>query len=304
MEDIGRGIRGDLREGNQSLFQIDSGIQTSNRSLVGIDRGVGLANRRLSSIDRGVHQGNKLLTGIGFQVGHLEESLLGSLGELGYEISGLSDQVAQSSMQVLDALGGFEDVFLWSHQKNMASQRRILYAIQNPISMQATNIWTLGERARKVGDYDRAISLYQQSLTIDPTSPRTYFSVAMIALERGDAELAKGFLDSAIAYAGDEPELKALIMMYYAKIEKFDGDPEKALYRHEKAFETYKYNLEIWFELAVSYIEKGEMDKALYFVRNLLVAARKMNPGYVYKVIATPQFFPILDEIRNILATL
>ncbi len=254
-----------------------------------------LANSTLSSIDAGV-------TGTNEKLDHFEQEVCSVLGDIGVDISHLTHEVVQTRVAIIEKIQQLGDMFLWAHRENMWIQRaqlgtnqQILFALERPAQTKAYELWTIGEKYRRIGGLEEAIELYKESLDSNPFESRNYFSEALIHLNSGNAESAKKLLSITTERAIDQPKIQAYTHMHFAKILMYEGDFNQAWTILVKALDLDATNLEIWYTLALCAIRLGNSKLALKCVTDLL----SKKPKYAYKITIESAFAPIMPQIRQ-----
>ncbi len=241
--------------------------------------------------------GNRLGAVSIHKLGDIQQALFSGFAELGSGIAQLSHQLAASTLAITEQLRGFEDVFLWAHQQQSAQLQRITERLENPVGTRSAELWRLGEVARRASHPDHAKRLFQQCLDENPTFARSYYSLAMIALDNGHAGDAKKSLTLAIDYAFPEPKLQAAFLLMMGKITRMEGNINEALTFGMRSFSADHLNLETWYELACMYAHIGNHEKVIYFLRNLIAVAQKKQHGYVARIVTTPVLFPYVSHL-------
>lgn len=275
-----------LMQRNEALHHL--AVAADELSL--INTGIGTANRSLVSINKGV-------VGVNYNIAHLEDSLCKSLGELGFGIAGIGNELVTTRIAIVNALSDLQEIFLWAHREQMWVRKQILYVLQNPIKTQAYEAWAIGEKCRITDNMKDALRMYEKSLDLNPTESRNYFSLGLIHLNTEDAKGALDYFNTAATYSTDDPKMQAYYLMHLAKIEMFEKHYDKAKAILENAAELDITNLEVWYDLAICCIKLNDHKKAVYYVKNLLYA----NPHYGFKILGNPEFAPIMSQIMKIL---
>lgn len=250
-----------------------------------------------------LHGSNVLLGDISGQIGSLEQSLLQSLGSVGRSIDVLTNQLVTSTCQILDTLGEFQAVFVWAHRQQLRVLHSIDYALAHPLEMRTRELWQRGEHARIAGLPDDAAVYFQQCLSSDPAFSYTYYSLACLALDKGDVSKARAHLKHGLAYARGNTVLESRFYLLKGMIayhrQSFEATEKHLLAAHA----ADPRNLDVWFGLGLLYARVGSLKKAFYYVSNLMYAARAKQPLYVYRVLATPEFFPLYDRIAQFMSS-
>ncbi|MBI5152358.1 tetratricopeptide repeat protein [Candidatus Peregrinibacteria bacterium] len=255
-----------------------------------INTGIGTANRSLTEINEGI-------AGVNYNIANLEDSVCKSLGELGFGITGIGNELITTRIAIVDALSDLREIFLWAHREQMWVRKQILYVLQNPIKIEAYETWGIGEKCRVVGNTKDALRMYEKSLGLNPAESRNYFSLGLIHLNLGETQNALDYFNTASTYSADEPKLQTYFLMHLAKIEIYEKHYDKAKSILENALNLDITNLEIWYDLAICCIKLNDHKKAVYYVKNLLHA----NPQYGFKILGNPEFAPIMERINKIL---
>lgn len=94
--------------------------------------------------------------------------------------------------------------------------------IRSPIQTRADEEWQIGERCRLAGDAFNAVRFLEKSQNENPSDPKTYLSLANVALDFGAFDRAITFLNNGLRYVDDNPLLqmkmiRCLAEAYYRK---------------------------------------------------------------------------------------
>ncbi len=262
----------------------------SNRLIKGLNRSLDLST---AILDRDLKK--------------MKKSLAVALGDIGIGIEGLTDEVIKTRLAVVQTLQDSQSIFLWSHREQMWQRQQTLDVLRSPRRTAAREAWQIGEICRQAGDTAEALRMYLESLRINPSEARNYVSVGLLSLDLGAVDKARTQFAQGARYAG-EPSIKATALMYLAKADLFEQDFSKAKSSLELALQSDVTNLEVWFDLAICEIKSNNREKALYYIRNLLLVPTRVKgkraraaAEYALKIVAETAFQPILPEIREIM---
>lgn len=249
--------------------------------------------------DQFLFEGNQIAQAGNAKLDAINGALLSGFGEIGAGISALTAQQVASTAALIHQMRGSEDVFLWAQREQHSQLRSAIHTLQNPRAAQSLESWRIGETARQAGRFQVAQVVFQQSLEANPTNARSYYSLAMMALDQQSPDLAGPLLDEAIAFSVSEPRFHAALLLLRGKIDRMNGNMPHALRFVFASLSENNTNLEAWYELAVIYAMMGDNGNALYCVRNLATAARKRSLEYMAKIFSNPilfKFIPYLSQ--------
>lgn len=311
LENLDNSARTAFHQRNAELDKLGQSLMSqrvANIQLAGIGNQVETMNGNIiktaSDFNKSTRLSSAIISG---NISELKESLVAALGDISFDIGDLSNEVANTRLEVIEELQNSQAIFLWSHREQMWVRKQILDVLQKPRQTAAREAWQIGEKCRLAGHINEAVRMYRESIHIDPSEARNYISLGIINLNNGNVDTAKQFFMYGASYATDS-SLKGNAIMYLSKIEMFEKDYPHAKETLEKALYIDITNFEIWFDLAICEMKMGNKEKALYYVKNLLYAPlhvprNRMNEAaqYAIKIIAESSFTPIMEDIRKIM---
>lgn len=280
------------RESNKQLRVGNALAEEGNSNLSGINMALATGNQLAAAGNNLASLGNNRLE-------RIEGTLIACLGEIGVDISDLSSQLIASTMAIVDQLRSSQDIFMWAHREQTKYFREILFTLRHPVQARSLDLWVLGEKARIAGHPEHAKKLYENSLLENPTLARSYYSLGLLALKEETFDVAESHFRYGIDYSRGEPKLQSIMLLLLAKMERMKNNLPNALILAEYSHASDKFNLETWYELALVHTLSGHDGKALFYLQNLLRAARRAQSPFLQKVLATPAFFKFINEITS-----
>ncbi len=113
---------------------------------------------------------------------------------------------------------------------------------------------------------EKAMSLIEILLLIEPHNPDLLFLKGEIFLSQGKTEEARGLFDKVVENESNNSEIYLDIAYIY--IEKMDFETATSFL--EKGFNIHPQNTDIWFELAFCYEQTGDRQAAIGIYNNIL----------------------------------
>jgi tetratricopeptide (TPR) repeat protein len=128
------------------------------------------------------------------------------------------------------------------------------------------------------GQYDQAISQYNQAIAINPTFASAYFSRGVAyAQSRGQYDQALSDFSKAIEISPQFAKAyKDRGFAYYKK-----GQYDQAITDYSKAIEINPRFADAYFNRAVAYYSKGEYEKAWDDVHKVQSFGQQVHPGFL-----------------------
>lgn len=202
------------------------------------------------------HQRNALLG----SVGDMKDVLCSALSDIDYEIrqtnKQLTNEIIQTRLEIINELQDFKDVFSWSHKEQMVLNSKILDTLKTPQKTKSDESWEMGEKSRKVLDFNNATRMFWRSLEDNPTEARSYFSLGLIYLNYFDSSYAKNLFYFCLKYSDSNEKLKLQALMYLAKLEKYDNNFDQSIALFQEIVDIEPSNLEAHYELVLYGEEK------------------------------------------------
>ncbi|MBK7215284.1 MAG: tetratricopeptide repeat protein [Bacteroidales bacterium] len=124
---------------------------------------------------------------------------------------------------------------------------------------QATAVFLDGTKARILGDFAKATSLFEESLQMDPGNDAAMYELAQLYFERGDYALASSMIEKAMDLDGSNPYYCLLALDVYGK----SGRKDDVLKICNQLVKQYPENIDYRFELASAYLMVGKADEAI-----------------------------------------
>lgn len=122
----------------------------------------------------------------------------------------------------------------------------------------STYYGTKGNVYTATGDYESAITAYQEAILHEPDSVKLYVNLAVAYRRYGDADKALELYEKALEIDPDYPNLNASLGAFYI----IQGEPELAIMYYEKALEGEPTMAVAYANGAVAYAMAGNIDKA------------------------------------------
>lgn len=218
------------------------------------------------------------------------------LQDIAHGVAATNEAVSKVSHQ-LDHIGIGMDLFIMIGNKMKKQLVQVIGVLKTPIEQKAHNLWEIGERCRQAGDISAAFRKLRESYDEDPSKPEMYYSLAMVCLELGAIESARDFFSAGLHYAKDNRELRAQLLLQMGKLAYISEQYMEAKKYLEQALSSDSKNIDVWYELALVELKLGNESKAVYYLRNLVVVAKKKAPAYIKKVLNDPDFSGILHHL-------
>ncbi len=179
---------------------------------------------------------------------------------------------AASENQVLNALGKATTALRSKLGESLASIKKFDTPLAHATtsSLEALKAFTLGEAAFDAGNELRALPFYQQAVQLDPNFALAYARLGTYYSNVGQEQLMAQFEQKAFDLRDRVSEHERLYITahYYSDA---TGQIEKGIQAYELYKQTYPQDMIPWNNLAVSYGQLGEFNKAL---QNALEAIR------------------------------
>jgi len=124
--------------------------------------------------------------------------------------------------------------------------------------LKAQDLLEKGSRAFKNNDIQRAISLLEKSITVDPGYAEAYYRLGVIYIHQGDA-------DKAIAYMVKTVEINPNFTQAYTNLGSILAQLKRyaeAIGFYEKALSLDQNNPKIYYNIGLIYLSIGKNDSA------------------------------------------
>ncbi|WP_040565255.1 tetratricopeptide repeat protein [Kordiimonas gwangyangensis] len=115
-----------------------------------------------------------------------------------------------------------------------------------------------GDISEQKGKSEEAVEFYEAAAKERPEDFRGHLGLALLYLNNGQLDIAKGYADTAASLIEADP----IVSYVEGAIARYQGRTEEAKAHLLKATELHKRNMLAYFELIGLYIEGGEMDAA------------------------------------------
>jgi len=118
---------------------------------------------------------------------------------------------------------------------------------------------------------DKALTILNEALVIDPGNPRITYNLALLYVELGDARRAFRNFDRTAMLNGQTEQYYA----NYALFSHQQGKASKAKGLYREGLQRYPFSERLNYGAAWFYIQSGENEKAMSYIRRL----KELNPG-------------------------
>ncbi len=140
--------------------------------------------------------------------------------------------------------------------------------------IKAQKLLREGSDAFKNNDVKRAISLLEQSVTIDPKYAEAYYRLGVIYVHQGDADRAVGYFSKTIEIDPNFTQAYTNMGSILAQLKKY---PQAMAY-YEKALSLDNENPKIYYNIGLIYAAIGRKDSAKpYFARAKQLSLAQKN---------------------------
>lgn len=143
------------------------------------------------------------------------------------------------------------------------------------------------------GKYEEAESIYKKAIEYHAESYELLFNLAMIQLELGKTEEAEKNLELALVI---NPEINDAIYTL-GNIKLLKGQYNDALSLYSEITKTEDYGLKAYYKIAIIYVTKNEVDKAISVIEYLI----NEDESYIDKIREEFVFNSIRSKIDSIL---
>ena len=141
--------------------------------------------------------------------------------------------------------------------------------------------YILGNILVRLGESDRAVAEYNESIRLNPHEPRTYYQLALVLREKMDIAGEESVLEQALAaddrYAPAHCEL-GRILLDQNRLEEAVNHLNMAVQYNPRSEEAY-------FLLVRAYRKLGERDKAEAMVKRLVAVRKENRPNAMNKLV-------------------
>jgi len=124
---------------------------------------------------------------------------------------------------------------------------------------ESTEIFIDATKARLLGDYARATTLFTRSLELDPSNDAALYELAQICYSQADYSTAAGMVEKAINIDPNNAYYRLLAIEIYGK----SGRKDDLLKAATQLVKQFPGNADYLYELANAYLMTGKADDAL-----------------------------------------
>jgi len=123
----------------------------------------------------------------------------------------------------------------------------------------ATEVFINATKARILGDYATATTLYQQCLELDPRNDAAMYELAQLQFSKGDYAESVRLIEQAIEIDPENEYYRLLSIEIYGK----SGRKDDLLRTCQQLVKKYPENVDYLYELASAYLLHGKADEAI-----------------------------------------
>lgn len=116
---------------------------------------------------------------------------------------------------------GVTDDIIVTPETSTKSLDKVQHRIGNPAALA---LWQKAEEARKLGDFDSAITHLERALRIDPQDAVMWSRLAEIRLEQGNTNQAENLAAKSNAMTADNPVLNYRNWLIISQARRLQGD--------------------------------------------------------------------------------
>ncbi|MFH1768154.1 MAG: tetratricopeptide repeat protein, partial [Candidatus Omnitrophota bacterium] len=120
----------------------------------------------------------------------------------------------------------------------------------------------LGIIAQTGGDYDKAVSLLQKSLSINPVDPEPEIQLGICYTKQGRYQEAKGHFAAYVRLGGDK--IKAMVNMMLIFL--YEGDADRAAEQLKEILKTDAEDLTLYFIILENFLDDPQAIKAIFTI--------------------------------------
>ncbi|MBQ2529933.1 MAG: tetratricopeptide repeat protein, partial [Treponema sp.] len=135
-------------------------------------------------------------------------------------------------------------------------------------TLQVNIIYNYGLLSEKTGEKNRAISLYNEALALDPNHVKSKINLGALYIEKGDADSALKFLNEAYAKVPDNFEVNNNLGNAY----KEKGEYSKAVIYYQSALKINPTDNTVRENLAKAYASSGQFSNAKMTYEDVIAA--------------------------------
>ena len=135
-------------------------------------------------------------------------------------------------------------------------------------ALQVNIIYNYGLLSEKTGEKNRAISLYNEALALDPNHVKSKINLGALYIEKGDADSALKFLNEAYAKVPDNFEVNNNLGNAY----KEKGEYSKAVIYYQSALKINPTDNTVRENLAKAYASSGQFSNAKMTYEDVIAA--------------------------------
>jgi eukaryotic-like serine/threonine-protein kinase len=204
-----------------------------------------------------------LLTGSIASVGNQYMVTLAAINAASNDTLAEVQDRAESKEQVLKALDSTASQMRQKLGESLASIQKFDRPLEQATtsSLEALKSYSVGDQKHAAGDDLNAVPFYKRAIELDPNFAMAYARLAVMYSNYGQMNVSKPYLDKAFELKdrASEPERFYITGHYYAD----NGQLEKGNAAYELFKQTYPREITPYVNLAVTYLNLGEFDKAL-----------------------------------------
>jgi tetratricopeptide (TPR) repeat protein len=156
-------------------------------------------------------------------------------------------------------------------------QEKNVEALKQAVALDpadTASVANLGNALRKTGKPEEAIAAYKKALEKDPNNPDLLNNLAVALRGQGKNTEAIEVLQRALAKKPGDPALSGNL----AKALRAEKRYAEAIPPYEAAIKGHDKDAGLWFDLAYSYEQTGQKDKALAAYRKQLELIKAKDP--------------------------
>lgn len=273
---------------NKTLNGIENILWKNRETLENIDWRLWEHWKTLNSIDRWIDETNFRLT-----------HAVSLLWEIWWGIVNMTNEMVTTRIEILEWLERIDETILWCHREQMNILGEMNDTLRNPRRTWADEDWKIWEECRQSGDYESAARMFWDGIQKNPSDPRNYFSLWLIqTFWENSSKPKESFLHAAVkADKKGNNLLSSISFLQLGILNKFDKENLEAIENLSHAIVKNPKNYEAAYQLAICYVRLGGYEQALYILEWLVTRSQV----YRIKVIMDPEFFPIHQQLMELL---
>ncbi len=172
----------------------------------------------------------------------------------------------------------FSDYYFSHNEEKLILAEKIL---EKAIELSPTNqqgYWYLGEVKRAEDEHQAALDLFEKAIDLEPRLGRSHWYLSVLYKMKGEYEKALEKTKDAQA-AGYNWKRNLNELKSVAEIYDILGDDLSLVALYEEALQIYPQEAELWANLAASYANLGEIDKAKEAAKKVIEINPDLAPG-------------------------